>query len=275
MTTSIYPYPLARHNPLAESVLRKVGAGNFIVESGRKITGTKPNLSTEPLNSYEILNTSYIETVETSPETVKVFNIELDSGEAFIGGRWIAIDTSSTHTIRAKDNQKLYLSINITNEELQVFSGSEDETDDVVVYGHVQLGQNNTINIIPDESRYIPRASNKTTIENHTHGLNDGDALLSVNEDNTVDTSYIVSAQNSVFKVQTIEETVDANSKTDIELNVSDTATVFADLGDIQTNQTNAENISADVIGYPSIKVRLRNESETNKVITATVIILD
>jgi|AKVG01.1.fsa_nt_gi hypothetical protein len=282
MTTEIYPYPNRQTNPNAESVLNRYGSANFIVPSeNRLFSGNKTELSDFTLNGFE---------VDVQYQTVNNKTLSLSSGEALIGGRWIAVDTTTTHSLTGDDGDELYLQYDLATESIKPELVSNPSTLSFASRNreYIKIGTleqddtNETANIKTTEKRFVP------TTESIANDLNDVFHIQThfPTSEDTLAEDYLPSRQGEAIEKRKIQKSVSANSSVTVSLfnnPISNTdIRVYADIGTetdgtlpiVDKNQVTDKSVRPIDIGTQDPKVELINDSSNDLTITATVIIL-
>lgn len=111
MTERVHPTQGEASSQLTSGAIKWAAATDWIVPNGTDYLAAFAGLSGTPLNGFDESHTS------TS------FDVTIDTGEAFVGGRWMAKDTTTTVTLASStSNQTIY-------------AGWESSTGDSVVIG--------------------------------------------------------------------------------------------------------------------------------------------
>lgn len=111
MAQSVHPTQEDASSQLTSGAIKWAGLGDWVVPSGTDYLAAFDGLSGTPLNGFE------------ESHTADSFDVTVDTGEAFVGGRWMAKDQTTTVSLASGTNNQT------------VYAGWESSTANSVIIG--------------------------------------------------------------------------------------------------------------------------------------------
>lgn len=162
MAEQVVPSQGEASSHLTSGVIKNAAQVDWIVPSGTDYLAAFAGLSGTPLNGYEETHAG------------NSLDLDIDTGESFVGGRWAAKDTTETVTLTAnQDNQTVYLGWSATTADEVIigldsaFTSSDPGTDRrLAIYECDTDGDGITnVDTLYNNAPIIPQAADAQTLD--------------------------------------------------------------------------------------------------------------